>query len=170
MRPLGAPYTELQPLIRSKMNHQDEHRSLRLDLLLNSIEEECDPPKYLRLRDAFVIDCMTMIGHRLPPVASRALQVANDFRTGLASLASVRDAHQACWEELRIGHKEMHLDDPEVSAIRAAVCILHGQLHPESDDFVDSVSFCLRLLNNVEPHLAQQESLLHKYFRDCLEQ
>ena len=85
--------------------------------------------------------------------------------SGRNSLVSFR---QACFSsaELRNQHQEMQLDDPEVSAIRAAICILQSQLDPETDDFVDLLSFCLRLLNKLEPHLAEQETLLSHYFGD----
>jgi hypothetical protein len=99
------------------------------------------------------------------PVASRSLQIAKDYPVGLASLESVADALHACWGELGNG-REMQLDNPEVSAIRAAICTLHSQIDPESDDIVDVLSFCLRLLNTVEPHFAAQETLLSRYFGD----
>jgi len=144
------------------MNHDDDLRSRKLDLILNSIDEKCPAQERRPLTASFLIDCLNLIDHRLPPVASRALLAAKDYQARIAPLESVTDAHKACWAELE--HSEMQLDDPEVSAIRAAICILHSQLDPEADDFVDLLSFCLRLLNNVEPHLAEQETLLARYF------
>jgi len=63
----------------------------------------------------------------------------------------------------------MRLDDPEVSATRAVICVLQEQLQAESDDFLDSASFFLQIINNVEPHQDQQEVLIRKHFASCLD-
>jgi hypothetical protein len=148
------------------MNHDSDLSPRKLDLILNSIEEKYTPQQRRPLGESFLIDCLNLVDHRLPLVASRALLTAKDYQAGIAPLQSVTNAHNSCWAELRREHREMQLDDPEVSAIRAAICILHSQLNPETDDFVDLLSFCLRLLNTVEPHLAEQEVLLSHYFGD----
>jgi hypothetical protein len=142
--------------------------SRKLDLLLNSLEQTCDSSAYLRARDAFMIDCLWLIEQLMPPIASASFQAARNYHDGLAPLNSVSDALVTCWRELRVGDREMRLDHPEVSAIRAVICLLYSQEHPEADDFLDSISFFLRLLNNVEAHFERQEALLLKHFDSCL--
>ena len=100
-----------------------------------------------------MLDCAALIEQRMPAPAARALQIANGYRAGIVSLQSVSDTHDECCESLSLDHREMQLDDPEVAAIRAVICVLHLQLHPESDEFVDLLSFFLHLLNNIEPPL-----------------
>jgi len=152
------------------MDRDSGGASAELDRVLNAIEETCAPPQYVRFREAFMLDCAALIAQRMPALAAKALQIAREHRAGMVSLQSVRDTHDACWESLRTNHREMQLDNPEVASIRAIICILYGQLHPDSDEFVDVLSFFLRLLNNVEPHSTEQEQLIRKHFADCLPQ
>jgi hypothetical protein len=152
------------------MSRDDGGTSAELDRLLNAIEDTCDPPQYIGFREAFMLDCAALIEQRMSASAARALQIANGHRAGMVSLHAVSDTHDECWESLRINHREMQFDNPEVASIRAVICILHGQLHPGSDEFVDALSFFLRLLNTVEPHSTEQEQLIRKHFADCLTQ
>lgn len=140
----------------------------KLDLLLYSVEDGCDPSEYVGSMVPYMIGCLSLIEHRMPPVVSVSFQVSKDYYSGLSPLNSVSDAYEACWKELSRGHREMQLDDPDVSAIRAVICILYQQQHPESEDFLDSQTFFSQLVNNVEPHVDQEEALLKKHFASCL--
>jgi len=150
------------------MNRNGEAEAARLDLVLNAIEEACESSQYVRFCEAFMPDCSALIQQQMPEAASTALQIAMGYRAGTVSRQSVSDIHAVCWDSLRTGHREMQLDDPNVAAIRAAICILHYQLHPESEEFVNLPSFFLRLLNTIEPHFREQEQLTRKHFADCL--
>jgi hypothetical protein len=148
------------------MNRDFESESGRLDLILNEIEIRCNPPQYLKLAESFMFDCQALVGQRMPPLALRALQVASRHRAGLIPLQSVSETLAACWRGIQ--GRDMQLDKPDVAAVRAVICILDSQLHPESDEFVDSLSFFLHLLNSIEPHFVEQEDLIRRHFADCL--
>lgn len=141
----------------------------KLYLLLNAIEENCDPTQYRDLLVPYMIDCTSLIEHQMPAVAIAGFRVSKDYAAGMVSMESVREAKQRCWEDLQKNHTDTRLDDPEVSAIRSVICVLQRQLEPESDDFLDFTSFFLHLTNNVEPHPDQQEALIRKHFALCLD-
>jgi hypothetical protein len=73
-----------------------------------------------------------------------------------------------CWQYLNENYKHVSLKDPVVSAIRAVIFPLHAQQHPDDHNVVDHLSFFLSLVNNVEPHIAEEESFLRKHFIGCL--
>ena len=143
--------------------------STKLDLLLNSIEENCDPTRYRAAWIPYLIACAALVEHRMPAVAIASFGVSRDYAAGRVSMQSVREAMQRCWEDLQKGHREMRLDDPQVSAVRAVICVLQRQLEPESDDFLDFTSFFLQVVDNVEPHPDEEEALLREHFGLCLD-
>jgi len=140
--------------------------SSRLDLLLNSIDENCTPEVYEPLLLPFMIDCADMIASRMSTVAADAFRIVKTHNGASSQSQELMEAVQRCWQSL--GQRNMSLDDPGVSATRAVICILHVRLRRESDEFIDGTSFFLQLINNVEPHIDEQEALLRKYFGHCL--
>lgn len=142
--------------------------SAKLDALLNAIEENCDPTAYRDLVIPYMLDCASLIETRMPAVALASFGVSNGHAAGRVSIQSVTEAIQRCWGELQKDRRETNLDDPEVSATRAVICVLQRQLELESDDFLNLTSFFLQLLNNVQPHLDEQEALLRRHFPSCI--
>jgi hypothetical protein len=140
----------------------------RTELLLNLIEGRCDPKEHEDFWVPYMIECFSMIEAQIPSIAAESLQVCKDYAFRQASLQQVCEALQLCWNDLEKTHREMHLNDPDVSAIRAVICILSWQKHPELENFLNFISFYLRLLNNIEPHAYEQEKLLRKHFESCL--
>jgi hypothetical protein len=142
--------------------------STKLDLLLNDIEEKCDPADYAENSARFQIECLSLIAERMPTIAATSYAVARAHVSGQSNTKAVAEALKASWDYLDVGCKSLNLSDVKVSATRAVICALHEQLHQEDTDFVDSMSFFLRLVNNVEPHFEAEEMLLRKYFGACL--
>lgn len=142
--------------------------SRRLDLLLNEIEMNCDPNIGGEECNQFSVDCLLLIQDKLPPIAVEALTVLQDYLERCASLVSVTEMLARCWKYLRMAYPEAPLNDPSVSAIRAVIFPLDAQKHPENLNIVDHLSFFLMLVNNVEPHFAEEEMLLRKHFINCL--
>lgn len=147
----------------------------QLDLLLNSIEENCAPAKYEQALLPFMFDCADLIEARLPWVARESLCVAQSFAQKLLDMGALEQAVITCWQAIGDGPQSLQVDNPQVAGIRAVICILHSQLHsenkqihPECGEFVDLMSFYLQLLNNVEPCFQQQEALIKERFGACL--
>jgi hypothetical protein len=147
------------------MQHQNDMH--RVDLLLNLVEENCAPEEYQRSRIPFMIDCLLLVEQRMPLAAAQPFLVSRLYADQKVDSASLVEAIEKSWRALGRGEASLNLGDPDVSAVRAVICILHSELHPESNDFVDSISFFLNLLNNVKPCSEQQEALIKKHFPTC---
>jgi hypothetical protein len=142
--------------------------SAKLDLLLNEIEENCSSSKYQASVLPFMFDCACLIEHRMPKIALDCLSVAKDFAENRGDREALIEAVRACWQALGKGDASQNLANPEVSAIRVVICILHWQLSPDADEFLDLLSFLMQLVNNVEPSYEKQEVLIKRRFIGCL--
>jgi hypothetical protein len=141
----------------------------RLDSLLNDIEQICDPPIGSQASIQFSLACLALVRHRLPQIAEHVRAFSAEHLERPAPLGEVEELLVRCWRYLEENHKNAPLEDPTVSAFRAVICILHAQKHPEERAIVDHLSFFLMLVNNLEPHHQEQESLLRTHFAQCLE-
>jgi hypothetical protein len=139
-----------------------------LDLLLNQIEENCSPSQYASALLPFMFECANLVADRMPKIALDSLAIGRSFAAGGAVAGSLDDAIQASWKALDKGPNGLQPKEPEVSAIRLVICILHRLRHPGSDDFVDLASFFLQLVNNIEPSSERLEGLIRKWFLQCL--
>jgi len=140
----------------------------RLDDLLNDIEINCNPAIGSEQCNGFSVECLSLIRHRLPPIACEALDLLKDYRTGRTELESVTKMIVQCWKYLDEKHGGREIHHPEVSAVRAVIFPLDAQKHPKDRNIVDHLSFFLTLVNNVEPHCEEEEALLRKHFAECL--
>lgn len=140
----------------------------KLDLLLNRIEMNCDLTIGGKTCNEFMMECLSLIQSKLPPIAVEAFRVSNDYLAGRAKLRSVTGMLEKCWEYLHENHQDQKINQPEVSAIRAVICLLHAQAHPQERDIVDQLSFFLTLVNNVESQFDREEFLLRRHFAECL--
>jgi hypothetical protein len=140
-----------------------------LDLLLNDIEMNCDPTIGSEQCNQFSIDCLSLIRHKLPPIAEEGLTIVTEYLEGRVPLRSVTDMLVKCWQYLKENYNQASPDDPVVSAIRAVIFPLTAQKDPQQRDIVDHLSLFLTLVNNVEPHYDDEESLMRKHFAKCLE-
>lgn len=84
------------------------------------------------------------------------------------SLQSIIDMRIKCLQFLEDNYRNAPLNDPVVSAVRAVVFPLYAQQDPDERDVVDHLGFFITLVNNVEPHFAEEELLLRTYFAQCL--
>jgi len=147
----------------------------QFDLLLNSIEENCPPAEYEQALLPFMFDCADLIEPRLPQVARESLSIAKSFAQGHLDMEALEHAVISSWKAIGDGPQGLQVDNPQVAGIRAVICILHRELHsenkyihPECGELVDSISFYLQLLNNVEPCFQRQDVLIKKWFGACL--
>ena len=97
------------------------NQSKRIDDLLNDIEVNCDPAIGSRACTRFMLECLTLIRHKLPPIAEEGLAVVTACLEGRATVEVVTDALVRCWQYLDEKHKDAPTSDPEVSIIRAVM-------------------------------------------------
>jgi len=93
-----------------------------LDSLLDDIEER----QGTRCTDGctrFMLGCLSLIRHRLPPLAEQALELAQRYVAGTVSAADLIRMRVDCWRQIS-GH-EMETGDPSVCAMRAVICVLY---------------------------------------------
>jgi hypothetical protein len=64
----------------------------QLDLLLNSIEENCSPEEYEQASLLFMFDCPDLVEHQLPDVARKSLSIAKSFAQRRLEIASLDQA------------------------------------------------------------------------------
>jgi len=140
----------------------------KLGALLNDIEQKCDPAIGSKQCIQFMLECLSLIEQKLPSIAVEALTVAKEYLAGRTSLESVSEMRLQCWQYLRQHYPGVLFKHSEVNAIRAVIFLLHAQEHPEDRNIVDHLSFFLMLVNDVEPHRKEEETLLPKYFAECL--
>jgi len=140
----------------------------RLDNILNDIEINCDPTIGSRECTQFSLDCLALIRHRLPPIASEAAKIVRRYLENQLSLEDVIDTSLKCWQYLDEHYKNVPITDPSVSSIRAVIFPLDAQKTQERRNIVDHLSSFLELVNNVEPHHMQEEELLRVHFAKCV--
>jgi len=140
----------------------------KIGLLLNDIEQTCDPPVGCEGCRRFTVECLSLIRHKLPSIATEAIGVAENCLAGHTGLEPVSEVLVGSWQYLDQHYPAAPLSDPNVSGIQAVIFLLHAVLHPEESDIVDHLSCFLMLVNNVEPHQKEQERLLYKHFGECL--
>ena len=116
----------------------------------------------------FMTECLSLIQHKLPPIAVEAMAVAREYSAGRISVRTVSEMLVKCWEYLKEHHPGVLFEHPEVAALRAVICLLHAQKHPQACNIVDHLSFFLWLVEDVESHREQEEALLRKHFAKCL--
>jgi hypothetical protein len=150
--------------LKTEMPNQSE----KIDGLLNDIEVNCDPAIGIRACTRFSLDCLTLIRHKLTPIAEEGLAIATAYLEGRAPLEVVTGALLKCWQYLDEKHKHAPTSDAEVSIIRAVIFPLYAQKNPGERDIVDHLSLFLAFVNTVEPHYEEEETLLRAHFSDCL--
>jgi hypothetical protein len=148
--------------------NQMAHQSQRLEDLLNQVEINCDPTIGAQECVQFQLDCLALIHHKLPLTAVQSIATLSEYLQGSVPLTNVTNALVNCWAYLDQNHKNSPLAQPEVSAIRATIFPLKAQETPLERNIVDHLSFFLELVNNVEPHLNEEETLLRLHFGKCL--
>jgi len=144
------------------------HTAKELDELLNDIELKCDPPIGSKESNAFMLECLSLIRHKLPPISLEAVEVLQAYFMGRATVEAVNDMRVRCWEHIAEHYKGVEASNPEVSAIRAVIFPLGAQREAEQRDIVDHLSFFLMFINQVEPHLDEEERLLRRHFAKCI--
>jgi hypothetical protein len=83
--------------------------SVKLALLLNSIEENCDSADYQDLWVPYMIDCASIMKGRMSPTAAAAFRVSKADAAAPNNLHAVDEAESAerslaRWRECRRGH------------------------------------------------------------------
>jgi hypothetical protein len=68
--------------------------------LLNDIESNCDLSVGSRECTQFSLDCLALIGHKLPPVAVQGVAAVIEYASGRVSLQVVIGALAECWHFL----------------------------------------------------------------------
>ncbi len=140
------------------------HADRELNELLNEIEERCDPLIGSKESNDFMIECLSLIRHKLPPIALEAIQVLQAHLVGRVTIDTVSDMLARLWRHIDENHKGVDIRHVEMSAIRAVIFPLDAQRRAQERDIVDYLSSFLTFINHVEPHLEEEEGLLRKHF------
>ena len=102
----------------------------------------------------FLIQAARLLSGRLPKPAIAALDIAERFHRGDASLTELEAARVQCWNLCNTPGGA--IDSPDVAALRAAICALY----PRLDEPYDVVSFFLGLSERCRGPIAEQVRLL----------
>ena len=116
----------------------------------------------------FLIDCSSLVRHRLPSVALEALDVAAEYQAGCIPVEQIIETVVRCWRELDDKYKGKDVDVPAVAAIRAVIFLLDSLRNPNEKDIFDRLQYFLDFVNLVEPHLQEEALLLDKHFPDSV--
>jgi hypothetical protein len=137
--------------------------------LLNMIEENCDPSIASKQCNDFMLESLSLIREKSPTIALEATEVAQEYFAGRVKIQAVSDMLVKCWHHIDENYKGVDSRHAEVSAIRAVIFPLDAQRHTNERDIVDYLSSFLTFINQVEPHLDEEEALLRKHFGKCIE-
>ncbi len=129
--------------------------------------EECDVVWGGDSCNQFCIACLSLIQHQFPPIALEALALAKDYSAQRTDLSAVVEMKIRCWKELDSTYKGMRDVDAPVAAIRAVICVLLAQQHPEDNDTSMQLLNFLEFVTNVEPNIKEIGLLFQKYFPQC---
>lgn len=136
-----------------------------LDRILGDIEMAIGPKMQSHRLLRFELDCFSLILDKLPEIAINYADLAKRYLSGEESAESLLRAEVACWKFLDGFSNEKPLDDVTVSAVRAAISILHCGRSYEIEDFVEYLSFFLTLVNRIEAHYSEEADMLRRQFR-----
>ena len=123
--------------MRGRLQMEENHPDI--DRLLDAIEPSSGDSEFDQHVYQFATDCLSLIEDRMPAVGLSAIRVSNQFQSGYATVAALERAKADCW--LAISGRDCEFDVPEVSAIRATICVLSWQLGWERNNFLDFASF-----------------------------
>ena len=135
---------------------------------LNDIEENCAPPLGEGLTVQFMVDCLSLINHRLPPPALQVLDLTKAMSSDERYLQAVTDLRHRCWTVVDAVTRNPGESSSQVSAVSASIFLIDARLRPEEREFLNSVVLFLESVNQVEPHLEEELTLLRKHFSKCL--
>jgi hypothetical protein len=139
-----------------------------LDLLLSGVEKNCSSSDYERAWIPFMFECVDLISARMPEVGHDSLEIGKAFAAKQLGAEQLDEAIRRCWDWCDARQKQPANNEPEWSAVRAVLCILITELQPDPREFLDTTSFFLQLLLNVEPCSRQLDALIKKSFVNCL--
>jgi|ERR1043166_8204008 hypothetical protein len=139
-----------------------------LEELLNDIEEKCNPQIGAKESIDFMLECLSLIRHKLPPASIEAVEVLQAYFMGRVTIEAVNDMLVECWRRIDEDYKGVDARNSEVSAIRAVIFPLNAQRRGQERDIVDHLSSFLTFVNQVEPHLKEEEELLRRHFAKCI--
>lgn len=149
---------------REQISHVvDSTQSQELDLLLNELEERGLNPSPVEL-GRLKLAMLSTIEPLLDAVVLNALLSAKEFLQGQPDGQAVQNAMETCWAHANQKWPGGSLEATEACATRAVISLLHGLINPE--DFLDSMSFFLALVNRVQPDQARQLALMRLHFEN----
>ena len=141
--------------------------SAALDLALNDIEEDCGTAIAGERVLRFQLATLKLIEKELPEIVTEAISAAQRYLAGQETRMGLRSLQLKCWSVLDEKYPGQTLSNPEVSAIRAAIFLLHAGQVDQDDDFVNASSFFLNLINNIEPHYEEELHLMKTILARC---
>jgi len=139
-----------------------------LNELLNEIEEKCDPLVGSKECNDFMLECLSLIQEKLPPISLEAMALLRGYFVGRITIDAVSDMLVKCWRYIDENYKGVDHGGAEVSAIRAVIFPLDAQRRAQERDIVDYLGSFLTFVNQVEPHPKKEEDLLRKHFAKCM--
>jgi hypothetical protein len=145
----------------------DTNALQNLNLLLNDIEETCDPEIGSEASRNFSLDCLSLIAARSPSICEEALRLLKSESE--IQTTALDELYVRCWNFIESHLPNKPITTPEVSAVRATICTLYAATHRHERNIVDHLSFFLELVNNVLPISERHEELLRQHFAGCFE-
>jgi hypothetical protein len=109
-----------------------------------------------------------LIKEKLPPIALEALDVLQEYFGLRVPIEAVNDMRLKCWHHIDENYRAVDSLDAKVSGIRSVIFPLDAQRRAPAREIADHLSCFLTFVNQVEPHLDEEEALLRKHFTKCL--
>jgi len=95
-----------------------------------------------------------------PKIVQDALIIGREFQSGVASAKQLEQSRVSCWEFADSRSASTDFSDPEVCAVRAAICFLYAD--PPSEDLPELVNWFFILLEKAGGQVVDPESSLRK--------
>lgn len=127
-----------------------------------TLEESGFPSDWYIRSISFMLESLSLIRHRLHPIAANAFEAAEQYWKGDSRLVNLEVIQVSCWNYLDTNIATAHTSEFESASIRAVTCVIYAT--PPDQDVFEFLSVFSQLTNKIEPHEVEQLQLLKKHF------
>jgi hypothetical protein len=119
----------------------------RVLALIGDVHDRCTLAQAYPQCRLFMVDCLSMVHHLLPPPAQDALAVAEKFCNGTASARQLVAQQTLCWEYLRARGLSVAFERRDARLVRATLCALYP-LPPEDRDVYELLEWFVDMFDS----------------------
>lgn len=134
------------------------------DDLIGELDARLGPSEWFPRLAVFMVRSCELVSRAFPARARAALDVGRRYWSeGKATREDLDRASAECWQHLRSTDSENRLDDPDVVALRAVMCVLVAEQRADPAEVAFWFVSLTRRLGAIE---SEQVALLREVFHE----